>query len=92
VKERPEWDGNYDTNDGQRVTAEDAAALADALEQALPDVPSHDALAHKTKEVGGMRCIPIDADVSPLEYFSGKGRARLTAFIRFCRAGGFEIW
>jgi hypothetical protein len=89
---RPPWEGGYDTNDGQRVTDEDAAALADALERALPDVPTHDALAHKTREVGGIRCIPYDADVSPLEYLSGKGRTRLTEFIRFCRDGGFEIW
>jgi hypothetical protein len=30
-----EWDSEYLTNEGQTVTAEDAAALADALEQSL---------------------------------------------------------
>lgn len=33
------WDGNYGTNALQTVTAEDANALADALERALADVP-----------------------------------------------------
>src|SRR4051794_37756746 len=31
---KDDWDGNYFTNDGQRVKKEDAAHLADALEQA----------------------------------------------------------
>jgi len=35
----PEWGGGYTTNEYQRVTAEDAAALADALESALDDLP-----------------------------------------------------
>lgn len=35
----PEWDGGYNTNDGQLVTAEDAKALADALENSLDDIP-----------------------------------------------------
>lgn len=33
------WDGGYCSNDLQTVTAEDSAALADALERALPDIP-----------------------------------------------------
>jgi hypothetical protein len=33
------WPGFYTTNDGQIVTAEDAAALADSLEHALRDLP-----------------------------------------------------
>ena len=93
-----EWDPtNYYTNDGQRTTAEDARNLADALEQALADVPSHDALGHKSVSIelpGGekTRAIPADADVSPLEYFSGKGKKTLVEFIAFCRTGGFSIW
>ena len=34
-----EWDGGYLTNDGQVVKAEDARALAAALERALEDIP-----------------------------------------------------
>ena len=39
IQEHPA-DG-YGRNDGCVVTAEDAAALADALEVALPDIPRH---------------------------------------------------
>ena len=79
------------------MTAEDAGNLADALEQALADVPSHDAIGHKTVEITfptgeKNRALPLDADVSPLEYFSGKAKKMLTEFIAFCRTGGFEIW
>jgi hypothetical protein len=41
---------SYLHNDGLRVADEDARALADALERALPDVPDHDALARKAFE------------------------------------------
>lgn len=34
-----EWDGRYLTNDGQTVKAEDALALAAALERSLDDIP-----------------------------------------------------
>jgi hypothetical protein len=88
----PDWDGGYFTNDDQRVTTEDAAALADALERALPDVPRHEAMAHKTVELpGGLRVMKADADESPLEWFSGEGRDQLVEFIRYCRAGEFVI-
>ena len=33
------WEGTYLSNDGQIVTAQDAAALADALERVLDDIP-----------------------------------------------------
>ena len=39
---------NYFQGKGQRVSAEDAAAFADALESALPDLPDHDPLAEKS--------------------------------------------
>ena len=32
-----EWAGDYDSNDGERVSREDAKAMADALERALAD-------------------------------------------------------
>ncbi|MHC4179549.1 MAG: hypothetical protein ACYSWU_18715 [Planctomycetota bacterium] len=39
---RPEdWDGGYFTSDYQTVTVHDARNLADALERAIPDLPSH---------------------------------------------------
>ncbi len=39
--ERKSWNGNYTSNDGQLITAEDANAIADALEKAFEDVPHH---------------------------------------------------
>jgi hypothetical protein len=91
------WGGGYCTNDGQWVSSEDAENLADALESALPDIPGHDALENKTREImtkeGPMRVIPAGADVNPLESFSGPTqKAYLRKFIEFCRAGGFNIW
>jgi hypothetical protein len=87
--------GGYFVNDGQRVTAEDARALADALERALPDIPDHDAMAHKTFEhpsEPGVRLVAIDTPASPYEWFSGDKKRLVRQFIDFCRQGGFEIW
>ena len=39
IEEWDEWDGTYLTNDGQTVIAEDALALAAALERSLDDIP-----------------------------------------------------
>jgi hypothetical protein len=38
---RRPWNGNYTTNDYQKVTAKDADALGNALEKALDDIPDH---------------------------------------------------
>jgi hypothetical protein len=90
-----DWAGGYDSNDFQTVTAADARHLAGALERALPDVPGHDALGHKLvtltfrgREIQGL---PPDANVSPVEYFSGERKQLLQDFISFCRAGAFLI-
>jgi hypothetical protein len=86
---------SYHENSGRRVTAEDALALADALERALPDVPSHDALAHKTVEISGApgeRFVPVGTPVTAFEWFSGPNKPSLEPFIAFCRQGSFEIW
>jgi hypothetical protein len=85
----------YCFNCGYRVTAEDAAALADALECSLPDIPDHDALGPKTYEdprAPGVRLIPLGTPLTPYEYLSGKGKRKVEAFIAFCRQGGFTIW
>jgi len=37
------WDGTYFSNDYQKVTAEDASHLAEALEKALQEIPEEDA-------------------------------------------------
>jgi hypothetical protein len=86
---------SYFNNAGFRVTAEDARALAEALENALPDVPNHEALTHKTVELPGApgECLlPLGTPVNPYEWFSGKNKGHLIAFIGFCRQGAFEIW
>ena len=93
----PDWQGHYDTNEGQLVTAVDAARLADALERALPDIPDHDALEHKTREVdlpglGPTRLIDARENLSPIELFSGDRKEQLRKFILYCRAGSFQIW
>jgi len=87
------WGGGYFSNDGQRVTAEDARELAAALERALPDVPDHDALRHKARPLGnsGEFGIPVGTPTTPSEWFSGDRKQRLREFIAFCRAGGFVI-
>jgi hypothetical protein len=55
-----------------------------------------DAMVEKAVDIvlpGGqkVREIPIDTPVTPFEWFSGKGKARLREFISFCRAGAFVI-
>jgi hypothetical protein len=86
---------SYFNNAGFRVTPEDARALAEALERALPDVPRHEALQHRAvtaASAAGERFLPMSTPVNALEWFSGKNRAHLQAFIALCRAGGFGIW
>jgi len=89
-----EWAGGYCSNDGQQVSAADAAALADALERALPDIPNHDAMEHKTTPIPGMpgeRGIPMDVKFTAFELFSGENKAHLREFISYCHKAGFWI-
>lgn len=74
------WDGSYSWNDGQRVTESDAAALAVALESALPFVAEQ---KNYTDEM------PRSA-ISITDIFSGE-RGYLQEVIDFCRAGEFII-
>lgn len=87
------WDGSYDTNDGQVVLAEDAAALACALESALDDIPDFEC-GEKLVEMnlGSVLTMEMDnPDLTPAAFFSGPDKERLAEFILFCRAGAFEI-
>jgi len=84
----------YFYNSGLLVTPEDALALADALERALPDVPDHNAMADKTFFHPGLPGVPlvdVRTPVNPYEWFGGK-KDLLRDFIAFCRRGGFAIW
>jgi hypothetical protein len=80
------------TNDYQLVTAADAAALADALERALPDIPNESAWSGPP---GGIRVLPDGTtedlpEPNALQYWAGN-KAYLQEFIAYCRAGAFAI-
>jgi hypothetical protein len=89
----------YDTNDYQRVTAEDAKNLAAALERALPFIPDENKVAPYLEEVrlrgvGVIYGVNSEADLmlSNLDWFSGvQMKSEVEKFIRFCRAGSFWI-
>jgi hypothetical protein len=90
------WGGRYCHTEGQRVTDDDALALADALERALPDLPDENLLADKEwvyRLPGGteLRGIAAGVETSLIERLSGDAKPRLREFIAFCRAGGFTI-
>jgi hypothetical protein len=74
-----DWDREFDyfSNSGQRVTDDDAKALAAALARALPDIPD----AGDPERGRGL-----------LERFCGSEKPYLGAFVEFCRRGGFAIW
>lgn len=89
---------DYFSRRGQRVLPVDAAAMADALESGLMDVPTFDALGMKVStsiDMPGLdrplRALRPGVKVNPFEYFSGDNRGVLKQFIAFCRGGGFEI-
>jgi hypothetical protein len=92
---RDTWNGIYTLNDGQWVTDEDAGNLAAALEQALPDIPDEDALAHKLEPdpFEPDRWIVKEGEELTLpEFFFGEGKEWVREFIAFCRQGGFSIY
>jgi hypothetical protein len=86
------WSGDYVSNGGQIVTADDASRLADALERALDDIPDFYAAWNKATEgEDGGPWIPVGENLSPLEALSGENKPALREFIAFCRQGEFEI-
>lgn len=79
------WTGSYIAHRGQIVTSEDAVNFADAIEQALDDIPDFitpnkdKVLTEKSMDVYGI--------------LSGGGeKDYLREFIKFCRAGEFGIY
>ncbi|MFN0012510.1 MAG: hypothetical protein ACKVS8_12800 [Phycisphaerales bacterium] len=89
---------------GTTIAGIDAAALADVIEHALPDIPDQDALGLKvcsTIDLPGwavphvgrrrLRMIRPGAKVSPVEYFSGDNKRRLPRLIRVLRGGEVEV-
>jgi hypothetical protein len=65
TEEWEEWDGTYLTNDGQTVTAEDAFALAAALERSLDDIPDFKIEIQGAVETGKRGDLP--ESLSPVE-------------------------
>lgn len=65
---------------------QDAANLADALDEALDDLPDHDALTHKVP-------LGLHDNVNQFEWFSGPhGKQYVKEFVEFCREGGFLVY
>ena len=83
---------------GGRVSREDAASMAAAIERALPDVPTFvaDGLTEEQRrkpqpltELRARR--PGNEQGDPLAYFSGGQRLVLTNFINWMGPGAFEV-
>jgi hypothetical protein len=94
------WPGGYLTNDNQVVTAEDAAHLAQSLEEALLDIPRFRAAeparigANDTWQAAELesQALPECRETSLLEQFAGtEGRAVVLDAIALCRLGAFAI-
>ena len=91
-----EWEGGYSSNDGQRVTAEDATLFASALERNRQDanraVRQRQVIRQLGAEVRRMALeqdgieLPDESDTEPLP-----DDADLDQMISFLRKGGFKI-
>jgi len=101
-----DWNGGYQTNDWQRVTADDARNLAHALSRALHDLEADDRQRIVTVPVElppAFHNLPTNPIINglaledmehltPGEWFGGtEGRERVQKYIDFCRAGEFII-
>ena len=91
-----EWEGAYNSNDGQRVTPGDAVEMASALERVLADPARQDRQREVIREIGrevrelAMKLhgieLPDEDDNEPLASDSD-----LNALANFLRQGGFRI-
>jgi|SRR5215813_3761197 len=88
-----DWNGGYQTNDWQLVTADDARNLADALSRALPSLPADDhAMRDVTDPVTGTIALEDIERLKPRDWFGGdEGRETVQKYIDFCSAGEFVI-
>jgi hypothetical protein len=95
------WYGTF-FNEGHRVSVLEAQNWADALENALADIPDHDAMAHKPAAspmpeiirylYRDMHQLPeTNQLIGALEWFSGRRKQELRDLIDFCREGCFSI-
>lgn len=92
------WSGkDYFSTLGQRVSDEDAAAMAKALGEAVVNLPAHDALSGKSvwtldlPDWPPIHWVTQGQGVTPAEFFSGPRRGKVEQFISNCRKGGFTI-
>jgi hypothetical protein len=83
------WPGNYDSSEGQMVTAEDASEFAAALEKMLQD-PGRNIrlreLAQKMREALGIEVDPLFSDENETD------EQFVEELIAFCNSGAFNIW
>lgn len=88
-----DWD-DYGSNEGQLVTAEDAAGIAQALESALSDPGAAAALAEmgaeERRQIEQMLPPEVAASFAGMPSFE-EYRPTIEQFAVFCRKGGFRI-
>jgi hypothetical protein len=89
-----EWEGGYDSSDGQRVSAADARALAEALAAAVADPDLHVTVmgmdARRRQEVLEQVGPELAASYVGVQDFA-EYREYLREFSEFCRGGAFRI-
>jgi hypothetical protein len=84
-EEKANWPGTYDTNDNQIITAEDALAMAIALEKMLNTLGEPEEIAERGPALWG-------GYDQPRDYFTPKGkRMLLKALIHFLKGGACKI-
>ncbi len=88
--ENASWSGAYDSNEGQRVTADDARALGVALERAVADSER----TRKAEELALEISVAVREQTGYADYHVGVPESiwgYLEEFADFCKKGGFNI-
>jgi hypothetical protein len=86
--EEEAWPGTYDSNDGQQVTAEDALAMAAALQAMLPSLDPQKAFDRDSDDPALLWGTRVDA----ISYFSDPGKRKiLELLINFLKGGAFVL-
>lgn len=89
VEARARWEGRYDSNDGQIITADDASNMATALKMSLLTIAApvaSDITDFDLPSLAGGR-------IGPRRYFTLKEKHRiLQSLIEFLQGGACEIW
>jgi len=88
--ENASWSGAYDSNEGRRVTADDARALGVALERAVADSER----TRKAEELALEISVAVREQTGYADYHVGVPESiwgYLEEFADFCKKGGFNI-